>query len=378
MAYFLTLHEKKYATMRNIFLLSTLMILLLDAGCKRHKSAPTPQPLHIATTEALADSIVMHYRSAVHLVSNYTATIAPRVNGYLLRKHFTAGKQVRRGDLLFEIEASLLRTSLRSAEADLAAAIADEASARSDYERAQPLARLEAISASQLDAYRASFLSAEGRVRAAREAVDRARLEVGYARIYSPIDGIVAHSEAHEGDYVGPETKFATLTTVAATDTLTADISLPTALYMRYPMDDSALLSDITLHLASGEKYPFAGRYSYTRQAASPTSGTVTLVVAFPNPALQLKAGEYGEVEYGLGSRQMVITIPQQAVSTMQGKHSVWVIEKDSTTHWREVTLGEVVGDRWIILDGLQAGERVAVEGSQKLRQGEKVIPKTE
>ncbi len=364
--------------MRNIFLFSALTILLSATGCKRHKSAPLPEPLHIATTEARADSIVMRYRSAVHLASNYTATIAPRVNGYLLRKHFTAGERVSRGDLLFEIEASLLRTSLRSAEADLAAAIADEASARSDYERAQPLARLEAISTSQLDAYRASYLSAEGRVRAAREAVDRARLEVGYARIYSPIDGIVAHSEAHEGDYVGPETNFSVLTTVAATDTLTADLSLPTALYMRHTEEDSALLSDITLHLASGEKYPYAGHYSYTRQGASPTSGTVTLVVSFANPTLQLKAGEYGEVEYGLGSRQRVITIPQQAVTTMQGKHSVWVIAGDSTAQWREVTLGEVVGDRWIILEGLQAGERVAIEGSQKLRNGEKVIPKNE
>ena len=364
--------------MRNIFFYTPLIILLSATGCQRHKSAPAPEPLQIATAEARADSIVMRYTSAVHLQSNYTATIAPRVSGYLLRKHFTSGERVRRGELLFEIEASLLRTSLRSAEADLAAAIADEASARSDYERAQPLARLEAISSSQLDAYRASFLSSQGRVRAAREAVDRARLEVGYARIYSPIDGIVAHTEAHEGDYVGPQTKFSTLTTVAATDTLTADISLPTALYMRHTEEDSSLLSDITLHLASGERYPYAGRYSYTRQGASPTSGTVTLVVAFANPDLQLKAGEYGQVEYGLGSRQRVITVPQQAVATLQGKHSVWVVGKDSTAQWREVTLGETVGNRWIILEGLTAGERVAVEGSQKLRNGEKVIPKNE
>lgn len=365
--------------MRNVFFFSPLIILLFAVSCHRRASAPSSEPLAIAVVEARADSITMRYTSAAHLASNYEATISPRVSGYLLRKHFTAGQRVKRGKLLFEIDASLLRTSLRSAEADLAAAIADQAASLSDYERAQPLAELEAISASQLDAYRASYLSAEGRVKAAREEVDRARLQVGYTRIYSPIDGIVAHTDAHEGDYVGPETSFSTLTTVVAADTLTADISLPTSLYMRHAEgDDAALLSEIRLRLASGEEYPYAGRYAYTRQVASPTSGTVTLVVAFPNPSLQLKAGEYGEIEYGLGAKQFVITLPQRAVTTLQGKHSVWVISADSTAQWREVTLGEAVGDRWIILDGIRSGERVAIEGVQKLRNGAKVTPKEE
>lgn len=325
----------------------------------------------------------MRYRFATHLQYNYEAIIEPRVSGYLMRRHYADGQKVRRGTLLFEIDASLLRTSLLSAQAELASAIAEQESSRSDYERAIPLAQLEAISSSQLDAYRASAASAESRVRAAREQVENARLQVGYARIYAPISGIVAHSNAHVGDYVGPGTQFSTLTTIVATDTLTADIAIPTSLYIRYKkdgassIDNSTLLSDIRLRLANGQEYPYAGRYDYTRQAISPTSGTITIVVDFPNPNFELKSGEYGQIECGIGPRQRVVMVPQQAVSTQQDIHSVWVIRADSTAQWREVELGEAIGAEWIILSGISPGERVAVEGLQKLRNGERVIPKT-
>ena len=325
----------------------------------------------------------MRYRFATHLQYNYEAIIEPRVSGYLMRRHYADGQKVRRGTLLFEIDASLLRTSLLSAQAELASAIAEQESSRSDYERAIPLAQLEAISSSQLDAYRASAASAESRVRAAREQVESARLQVGYTRIYAPISGIVAHSNAHVGDYVGPGTQFSTLTTIVATDTLTADIAIPTSLYMRYKkdgassIDNSTLLSDIRLRLANGQEYPYAGRYDYTRQAISPTSGTITIVVDFPNPNFELKSGEYGQIECGIGQRQRVVMVPQQAVSTEQDIHSVWVIRPDSTAQWRKVELGEAIGAEWIILSGISPGERVAVEGLQKLRNGERVIPKT-
>jgi multidrug efflux pump subunit AcrA (membrane-fusion protein) len=127
--------------------------------------------------------------------------------------------------------------------------------------------------------------------------------------------------------------------------------------------------------LADGEEYPHKGTYDYTRQSISPTAGTITIVVAFPNPEQRLKAGEFGEIECGIGRAQRVITLPQEAVTTLQDKHIVWVVAQDSTAQWREVTLGEAVNGRWIIRHGISEGEQVATEGSQKLHQGAKVIP---
>ena len=369
--------------MQKLFFYLLLALVCFQPSCHRGKSSPAA-PLQIEVATAREDSITMRYSFATHLQYNYEVIIEPRVNGYLMRQHYADGQKVRRGTLLYEIDASLLRTSLLSAEAELASAIAERESARSDYERAIPLARIEAISSSQLDAYRASAASADSRVKAAQEQVESARLQVGYTRIYAPISGIIAHSNAHAGDYVGPGTQFSTLTTIVQTDTLTADIAIPTSLYMRYKndasstIDNSTLLSDIRLHLANGEEYPYAGRYDYTRQAISPTSGTITIVVDFPNPNNRLKMGEYGQIECGIGQRQRVLMVPQQAVSTQQEIHSVWVIRPDSTAEWREVELGEAVGAEWIILKGIERGERVAMEGLQKLRNGERVIPKTE
>ena len=265
------------------------LLLIFAASCKAHHTPEKAPAMTITTTIVRADSIAARYRFTSHLQSRTRAIIQPRVSGYLLQKSYRAGEMVRRGQRLFTIDASLLRTTLRSAEAQLSAAIAEQTTARNDYERALPLARLNAISASQLDAYRATFASAEGAVKAAREAVENARLQVGYATINAPIDGIVANSEANEGDYVGPDTQYSVLTTIDAIDTLTFDVAIPTSLYMQHSdpsrpsSDNSTLLTDIRLRLSDGQEYPHRGLYDYTRQSISPTAGTITIVVAFPN-----------------------------------------------------------------------------------------------
>lgn len=352
------------------------------AGCRKHASeAKTTPPLRIAVAVARLDSIAMRYTFVSHLSSNYDAVIQPRVNGYLKTKNFSSGLPVRRGDLLFVIDDNLLLTTMRAAQAGLASAQALELEAKNNYERAVPLAGINAISRSQLDQYTAQYASARSSVQSARQSLENARLQVGYARIYSPIDGIISKSAAHEGDYVGPGTSFATLATVSNIDTLSANIAVPTSLYMRYAGRDNAsydnedLLSQITLYLANGDRYPYEGVYDYTQQNISPSSGTISLVVNFPNPQYKLKAGEYAKIETTMGGRQGKILIPQQCVSQIQGTDSVWIIRGDSTAEYRPVTLGDTYGGMWIVEEGIAAGETVAVTGSQKLRNGAKVDP---
>jgi RND family efflux transporter MFP subunit len=139
--------------------------------------------------------------------------------------------------------------------------------------------------------------------------------------------------------------------------------------------DNRGLLSDIKLYLSDGTLYEYSGIYDYTAQSISPTSGTITLVVDFPNPQQRLKAGEFARIETGIGSRQMVVTIPQQAVMRTQGISSVWVVKDDNTVEYRQITTAETIGERWIVTDGLMPGERVAVTGLQKLHNGDKVSP---
>lgn len=369
----------------NLLLLAGVLIL---ASCHRshHKSkSPEAEPaMRIEVSEVKKDSITMQYEFTTHLQSNYDAVIQPRVNGYLLKKNYQSGMPVRKGDLIFVIESNLLSTSMRAAEAQLYSAQAQLAESENNYNRAKPLAELNAISQSQLDQYQAEYLSAQSSVKSARQNLESTRLQVGYAKIYAPINGIIASSEAHVGDYVGPATQFQVLTTISNLDTLSAQLAIPTSLYLKYAREGKSyenqdLLSDIRLFLSSGEEYGYKGVYDYTKQNISSSSGTISIVVDFPNPDSTLKAGEYANVRVGMGGKRAKILIPQSAVNRIQSISSVWVVKPDNTVEYRAVKLGDTFNDMWIVEEGLSVGEMVALTGLQKLHAGMKVVPnKTE
>ena len=238
---------------------------LLAGGCRgRHATGAQPS-LRVEVIEAATDTVPNRMSFVSSVESNFDALIEPRVNGYLVNKYFSSGMPVRKGQLLFTIDPNLLSTTLLSAEASLESARAQEVSARNNYERAVPLARIDAISQTQLDQYTAEYVAAQAAVRSAEQQVRNARLQVGYTRIYAPIDGIIASSNAHTGDYVGVGTQFSVLTTISNIDTVAVDVAIPMAQYLRYAgtrpsiYENDGLLSDITLSLADGVVYPSKG-----------------------------------------------------------------------------------------------------------------------
>ena len=164
---------------------------LLAGGCRgRHATGAQPS-LRVEVIEAATDTVPNRMSFVSSVESNFDALIEPRVNGYLVNKYFSSGMPVRKGQLLFTIDPNLLSTTLLSAEASLESARAQEVSARNNYERAVPLARIDAISQTQLDQYTAEYVAAQAAVRSAEQQVRNARLQVGYTRIYAPIDGII-------------------------------------------------------------------------------------------------------------------------------------------------------------------------------------------
>ena len=354
---------------------------LLAGGCRgRHATGAQPS-LRVEVIEAATDTVPNRMSFVSSVESNFDALIEPRVNGYLVNKYFSSGMPVRKGQLLFTIDPNLLSTTLLSAEASLESARAQEVSARNNYERAVPLARIDAISQTQLDQYTAEYVAAQAAVRSAEQQVRNARLQVGYTRIYAPIDGIIASSSAHTGDYLGVGTQFSVLTTISNIDTVAVDVAIPMAQYLRYAgtrpsiYENDGLLSDITLSLADGVVYPSKGWYSYTQKDISSSMGTIVLVVKFANPDYTLKPGQFARVTANVGPSLPYVVVPQRAVTQMQDLSSVWVVGRDSTAEYRRVTLGRIAGDRWCILSGVEPGEWVVTAGIQKLHNGQKVIP---
>ncbi len=316
-----------------------------------------------------------------YLTSNFNAVIQPRVNGYLSSKRYDSGMPVRKGQLLFTIDPVQQSTAMLAAEAELESARAQAIEARNNYERAVPLARINAISQAQLDQYTASYEAAQAAVRSAEQSLRAARLEVDYTKLYSPIDGFIESTAAHVGDYVGPGTQFSVLTTISNFDTMCVDVAIPMTQYLRYARPDRSLyendglLSDIRLTLADNRTYPYAGFYGYTRKDVSNDTGTIVLVVKFPNPALTLKAGQFARVEANIGELQPRIMVPQEAVEQTLGVNAVWVVRPDSTVEYRAVELGAPDSTMWGIVSGLAAGEQVVVVGRQRLTNGMKVVP---
>lgn len=357
------------------------LVLLLAVGCRAKKSAPTPPPLRLPVAEVVADSVARKMHFISYLQSNFDAVIQPRVNGFLQTKSFDNGMPVRRGDRLFTIDRSQFTNTMLAAEAALESARAQAVEARNNYERAVPLAAMNAISRAELDQYTAQHKAAEASVRSALQQLRNARLDVGYTELRSPIDGIASGSSAHIGDYVGPGTEFNVLTTISNIDTMSLDLAIPMERYLRYAgvrptiYDNEGLLSDIRLTLADGTPYPIEGYYKYTRKDISSATGTIVLVVGFPNPAGSLKPGQFARVEATVGGRQPRLLVPIEAVSQLQGVSSVWVVAADSTAHYRSVIVGETYGNRWAIESGLESGDRVILAGRQKLHEGAKIIP---
>lgn len=357
------------------------VLVCLSSGCGKHRPAQEAPRLTVETVQAVAEQVPLRMRFIGTLASNFDAVIQPRVNGYLLSTAYESGSPVRKGQLLFTIDPAQLSTSMLEAQASLESARAQLAEARNNYERAVPLAKIDAISAAQLDQYTARYKAAEASVRSMEQALRSAEMNVGYTELRSPIDGIAANTPAHIGDYVGPGTQFEILTTVSNIDTLTVDLAIPVAQYLKAAgrdkpvYDNEELLTDIRLTLSDGSVYPQAGRYGYTRKDISSTTGTIVVVVRFANPGQRLKPGEFARVDAQVGPSRPTVVVPSRSVNQTQDIYSVWVVGPDSTVSYRRVTLGETLGERQCIDEGLAAGERIVLTGSQKLRNGAKVVP---
>ncbi len=373
--------EKNHFPMNFTRLFLAIVVLLAASGCKKKRAAQTVPPLPVEVVQAVADEVPLRMHFIGTLASNFDAVIQPRVNGYLLSTGYESGAPVRKGQLLFAIDPAQLSTSMLEAQASLESARAQLAEARNNYERAVPLAKIDAISAAQLDQYTAQYKAAEANVRSMEQSVRSAEMNVGYTELRSPIDGIAANTQAHIGDYVGPGTQFEILTTVSNIDTLTVDVAIPMARYLKAAgrdtpvYDNAGLLSDIRLTLSDGTVYPVKGRYDYTRKDISSTTGTLVIVVRFPNPGQRLKPGEFARVDANIGPSRRVVLVPSRCVNQTQGVNSVWVVRPDSTVVYRQVTTGDAYGELWSIDEGLAADEWVVAAGTQKLRNGAKVAP---
>lgn len=358
-----------------LFCISAALIV----GCSHSSQRVNHTSQTVEVAYAKADSIVNRMSFISTLQPNYIAVVQPRVNGYLSAKLFSNGMPVKRGDVIFRIDSRQQIADMLAAKAALTTAQANVIEAENNYKRAVPLAAIDAISQAQLDQYTAQFAAAQATVASAEQQLKNAELQVEYTTIRATINGVISASEAYSGDYVGPNTKFATLTRIENIDTLCAEVAIPMSQYLElsgrkaFSYNNKNLLSDIELYLADGKLYPIKGAYSYTKSAVADAEGTIILVVTFPNPNYLLKSGQFARVVTDVGTPQYMVTIPKCAINQIQGTESVWVVGADSTVQFRKVTTIKELESGDVAVLGLTAGQAIVKDGSARLSNNQKV-----
>jgi membrane fusion protein (multidrug efflux system) len=397
------------------------------SGCGEKKVAKAaPAPVEVEVVSVTPEDVPVTRQWVATLKGSVSTDIRSQVSGYLTKQDYVDGAVVAKGATLFEVDPRTFQASVDQAKADLAQARSalqqanaalDEAKAnqqRADAElgkteidvtRYTPLAKQRAISQQELDNAVQANLAAKAQleaskasvgtatanidarkaaVAAAQARVDNAQLNLGFTRVVSPITGVAGIANAQLGDLVGPQSPNA-LTTVSTADPILAQFAASEQEYLRavkYGGGDSAgaqaALSHLVfdLVLADGSVYPQKGHLHSVDREVDVRTGSINVQIAFPNPGNVLRPGGYGTVRSVVNVQKGALTVPQRAVTELQGRYLAAVVSNDNRVSLRPVKPGERYGPSWVIDSGLNAGERVVAEGTQKVRDGQQVTQK--
>lgn len=378
-----------------------LLFLLLVAtaslpACRNTATSSTP-PAGVDVMEVLRRDVPIYQEWIGTADGMVNATIRAQVTGYLTRQDYKEGDFIRSGQVLFEIDPRTFQAALAQAEAQegqaggqLAQAEAQHTNALANLDRIRPLADQNAVSKKDLDdaigaegSSQAVVVAARANVAAARAAVEKARLDLGFTKITSPIAGIAGIAKAQVGNLVGPA-QGGELTTVSKTDPIKVYFTTSEQAYIvsmrRFSKQTTAFERDkglpYDLILADGSLYPSKGKFYAVDRQVDERTGTLRLAVLFPNPGNLIRPGQFARVRLASGTKKGALLVPQRAVSELQGSYQVAVVGQDNRTEIRKVKAAERIGALWVIEEGIKPGEFVVVEGVQKVRQGALVTPK--
>jgi len=365
-----------------ILLFALVLSTISLSACQKSRPAPLQPPVVEAVAVIQRDVPIIHewVGTADGLVN---ATIRAQVTGYLIRQDYTEGALIKRGQVLFEIDPRPFQAALDQAQGILAQLEAQYENAKANLARVKPLAEQNALSKKDLDDATGAERSAYAAVIAAQAAVENARINLGFTKITSPIDGIAGIATTQIGNLVGPALG-RELTTVSTINPIKVYYTINEQAYTdfmkRFSSEQEGLEQakklQLELILADGSLYRYKGSVSAIDRQVDVRTGTLRFAGIFPNPGNLLRPGQFVRVRVLVRTDKGALLVPQRAVSEFQGSYQVAVVGQDNRVDIRSVKPGERVGTLWVIDEGLKAGERVVAEGIQKVKQGITVAPR--
>jgi membrane fusion protein (multidrug efflux system) len=418
-----------------------VVFVIVAVVLARGKKAPTKvsAPLEVDVVQVKQQDVPLYSEWIGTTDGMVNADIRAQVSGYLIRKDYTEGAYVRTGQLLFEIDPRPFEAVLNQAKADLAKAEAQRTQAVTQLDQAQaqlaqarsqlmqaeanqrktqldvnkfvPLAAQHAVtqqdmdnavqsneaalaqvdaarsqikaSAAAVETAKAAIGAADAQINSSKAIVKTAELNLGFTRIVSPIDGIVGIATAQVGDLVSPTSDV--ITTVSTVDPIKVYFTVSEQEYLdtakRNPTQADRTSAEkqleLQLVLADGSTYPYTGKFYVADRQVDPQTGAIRMAGIFPNSDNVLRPGQYGRVRAVTNVQQNALLVPQRAVSQIQGLYRVAVVGSDDKVVLRTIVPGPTVGQLWVVQSGLNAGERVLVDGTQRIAPGTTVKPRT-
>jgi membrane fusion protein (multidrug efflux system) len=369
--------------------LAALGVLILS-GCEKPKpQALPPLPVQVMTVQPQTVPITKTWVGTS--VGEVDVSVSAQVSGYLLEQVYVNGTFVNKGDVLFQIDPRPFQAALQQAQGTLAQAEAQLKAALLTAQRANELYAKQVISQEQFDDQTQAYFAAKATAEAAQAAVDQANLNLGFTTMTSPISGIASIATAQVGNLVGPSS--GVLASVTQVDPIKVNFSAAEQEYLNFiqqffddPNESPVAQVEagakareqpmrLVLTLANGTVYPREGSLIAINNAVTENTGTIELQGSFPNPGNLLRPGQFALVSAIVREQPNAIVVPQRAVGNLQGQSQMAVVGADNKVSIRNVVPGEQIGSDWIIKSGINPGDRIVVEGLQKVKDGMVVNP---
>ena len=373
-------HDDRSPSLVAHLLVAVCLSVCLVAGCGEKKVAgPAAPAVEVVNVVQKDVPIVREWVGGTDGLVN--AKINAQVQGYLIKQNYKEGSVVKKGQILFEIDQRPFQAALEQAKGQLAINEGQLYTSKANLDKIRPLAAVNAVSKKDLDDAIGREASARAAVQAAKASVRKAEIDLSFTKITSPIDGIAGIAKAQLGDLVGnpggPE-----LTTVSTVDPIKVYIPISEQEYMHFTRTAEAKGESnregpsLELVLADGRVFPHKGKVFFADRQVDERTGTIKVATLFPNPGNLLRPGQFAKIKALIETQKGALLVPQRAVNELQGRFQVAVVGPDNKVDLRWVKVGERAGPLWVIDEGLKSGERVIVEGIQKVRAGMPVTPK--
>jgi membrane fusion protein (multidrug efflux system) len=358
--------------LKQAFLIA-IVLTLATGGCKKEEAAPVIQPVKV--TKVIQQTVPIYFEAIGQTRGSVEVEVRARVNGIIESIDFEEGKPVKKGQLLATIDPQPYQAALATAKGKFTQAQADYEKAKADVTRYKPLVAANAISREEYETAVSKEAAAAAQVEAAKGAMKTAEIDLSYCKVTAPVGGLIGKTEMKSGNLVSTDRNL--IASISQVNPIHVRVNVAEKDYLIFarkkaatPREQQKPRDDIEMVLGDGMLYPQRGKTVFVDRQVDPATGTIMLEVAFANPDSIVRPGQYARLRSIMDTKENAILVPQKAVQELQATYSVSVVGQDNKVTTKKVEVGEKTGNLWVIRSGVNVGERVVVEGLQKIRDG--------